>query len=79
MVNVSDVGSVDSRSTIRAPRPRSSSQPTENNGRMIKEPFMTPQKRNDKRIETMSNQSHNKVKPAFSVDGCSVDGDRKHI
>jgi len=72
-VNISDIGSVDSRSTVKR-RPRSSSQPTESNDRMIKEPFVTPQKKNNKRVETMSNCSNLKLKPSFSVDGCSVDG-----
>lgn len=64
-VNISDVGSVDSRSTVPR-RPRSSSQPTENNERIIKEPFLSPRRKLDKRIETMSSCSNTKPKPAFS-------------
>jgi hypothetical protein len=47
---VSDICSVDSRSTYKKGRPRSSSQPTENNDKMIKEPFNPPKSRHKGRI-----------------------------
>ena len=74
---------MESRSTGQRGRPRSSSQPTENNEKMIKEPFNSPRRRNKgnlfadtplKRMDTMSNHSHNKFKSGFSMDGGSVDG-----
>lgn len=82
-MNVSDICSIDSRSTGQRGRPRSSSQPTEPNDKMIKEPFNSPRRRNKgalladtplKRVETMSSHSQNKFKTVISVDGISVDG-----
>lgn len=75
-VNISDVGSVDSRSTVPR-RPRSSSQPTENNERIIKEPFLSPRRKLDKRVETMSSCSNTKPKPVYSECWGSVDGSLK--
>ncbi len=77
-VNVSDIGSVDSRSTVPR-RPRSSSQPTENNERIIKEPFLSPRRKSGKRIETMSNCSNTKPKPVYSECCGSIDGSFKAI
>lgn len=47
---MSDICSVDSRSTYKKGRPRSSSQPTENNDKMIKEPFNPPKSRHKGKI-----------------------------
>mmetsp|Transcript_7766 Transcript_7766/g.8789 ORF Transcript_7766/g.8789 Transcript_7766/m.8789 type:complete len:85 (+) Transcript_7766:228-482(+) len=74
-VNVSDICSLDSRSTGQIGRPRSSSQPTENNEKIIKEPFNSPKRKKNfvdtplKRMDTMSNNSQTKFKSGFSVDG----------
>ena len=80
---MSDICSVDSKSTRHKGRPRASSQPTDANAKIIKEPFNSPRRRNKvnllgdtplKKVETMSNHSHSKFKSGISVDGCSVDG-----